>query len=421
MTTTDDRPDPTRSAADRPGAAPPGDGPLTGLRVLDVSTILAGPLCCQILGDFGAEVIKIEHPTAGDSMRGHGKSRDGHPLWWKEISRNKRTVGLSLSAPEGAALLLRLAARADVLVENFRPGTLERWGVGPQELHRVNPGLVIARITGFGQTGPYAGRAGFGTLAEAMSGFAHLTGAADGPPSLPAFGLADSICGIAASSAVMMALWHRDRTSGAGQVIDMSLLEPIMTAVGPGPTVYDQLGIVEQRNGNRSVNNAPRNTYRTSDGAWVAVSTSAQAIAERVLRLVGHPEVIDEPWFRTGAGRAGHADELDAYVGGWIAARTRAQVTRAFTEAGAAVAPVYDARDIVEDPHVRATDMVTTVDDPDLGPMRMHNVMWRMSGTPGRVRFTGRALGADTDSLLVDECGCDPAELADLRARHIVA
>ncbi|WP_431897072.1 CaiB/BaiF CoA transferase family protein [Micromonospora haikouensis] len=398
----------------------PADGPLAGLRVLDASTILAGPLCCQILGDFGADVVKIEHPTAGDSMRGHGKAKDGHPLWWKEISRNKRTIGLSLSAPEGAALLLRLAARADVLVENFRPGTLERWGIGPAQLHAVNPGLVIARITGFGQTGPYASRAGFGTLAEAMSGFAHLTGAADGPPTLPAFGLADSICGIAASSAVLMALRHRDRT-GEGQVVDLSLLEPIMTAVGPGPTVYDQLGVVEQRNGNRSVNNAPRNTYRTSDGAWVAVSTSAQAIAERVLRLVGHPEVIDEPWFRTGAGRAGHADELDGYVGGWIAQRTRDEVSRAFTEAGAAVAPVYSARDIAEDPHVRATEMLTTVDDADLGPVRMHNVMWRMSATPGRIRFTGRPLGADTESLLIDELGCDPAEIADLRARHIVA
>ncbi|SCL20864.1 Crotonobetainyl-CoA:carnitine CoA-transferase CaiB [Micromonospora pallida] len=397
------------------------DGPLAGVRVLDVSTILAGPLCCQILGDFGADVIKIEHPTAGDSMRGHGKSKNGQPLWWKEISRNKRTVGLSLSAPEGAALLLRLAENADVLVENFRPGTLERWGVGPAELHRVNPRLIIARITGFGQTGPYAGRAGFGTLAEAMSGFAHLTGAADGPPTLPAFGLADSICGIAASSAVMMALWHRDRNGGTGQVIDLSLLEPIMAAVGPGPTVYDQLGIVEHRHGNRSTNNAPRNTYRTRDGTWVAVSTSAQAIAERVLRLVGHPEVIEQPWFRTGAGRAAHADELDKYVGDWIGARTREQVSRAFTEAGAAVAPVYDARDIVEDPHVRETGMVTVVDDPDLGPMRMHNVMWRMSATPGRIRFTGRAPGADTDSLLIDELGCDPAEIAGLRDRDIVS
>ncbi|MEV0394418.1 CaiB/BaiF CoA transferase family protein [Polymorphospora rubra] len=403
-----------------------GDGPLEGLRVLDISTILAGPLCCQILGDFGADVVKVEHPVAGDSMRGHGSAKDGHPLWWKEISRNKRTIGLNLSAPDGAALLLRLAERADVLVENFRPGTLERWGIGPAELHRVNPRLVIVRITGFGQTGPYAARAGFGTLAEAMSGFAHLTGAPDGPPTLPAFGLADSICGIAASSAVMMALWHRDRpgagdTAGTGQVIDMNLLEPIMTAVGPGPTVYDQLGVVGTRNGNRSVNNAPRNTYRTKDGAWVAVSTSAQTIAERVLHLVGHPEVIDEPWFRTGAGRAAHADELDGYVGAWIGERTRDEVADAFAAVGAAVAPVYTAQDIVEDPHVQATEMITTVDDPDLGPMRMHNVMWRMTRTPGRIRFTGRAPGADTESLLVDELGCDPSEIADLRSRQIVA
>ena len=406
-----------------PGNRPPapGDGPLEGLRVLDVSTILAGPLCCQILGDFGAEVIKVEHPTAGDSMRGHGGSKDGHPLWWKEISRNKRTIGLSLSTPPGAELLLRLAETADVLVENFRPGTLERWGIGPAELHRVNPRLVLVRITGFGQTGPYASRAGFGTLAEAMSGFAHLTGDADGPPTLPAFGLADSICGIAASSAVMMALWRRDTTGGSGQVIDMNLLEPIMTAVGPGPTVYDQLGLVEHRHGNRSTNNSPRNTYQTRDGEWVAVSTSAQAIAERVLRLVGHPEVIDEPWFRTGAGRAAHADELDGYVGGWIGERTRDEVAHAFAEAGAAVAPVYTAKDIVEDPHVRATGMVTVVDDPDLGPMRMHNVMWRMSGTPGRIRFTGRSLGADTETLLIDELGYDPAQIAELRAGGVVA
>lgn len=396
------------------------DGPLTGLRVLDVSTILAGPLCCRILGDHGADVIKVEHPTAGDGMRGHGLSKDGHPLWWKEISRNKRAIGLSLSHPDGAAILLRMAEKADVLVENFRPGTLERWGIGPSELHRVNPGLVIVRVTGFGQTGPYASRAGFGTLAEAMSGFAHLTGDGNGPPTLPAFGLADSICGIAASSAAMMALWHRERT-GEGQVIDMNLLEPIMTAVGPGPTVYDQLGVVEQRHGNRSTNNAPRNTYQTSNGEWVAVSTSAQTIAERVLRLVGHPEVIDQPWFRTGRERAEHADELDAYVGEWIGKRTRDEVTRAFTEAGAAVAPVYSAKDIVDDPHVRATEMLTSAVDPVLGPMLMQNVMWRMSATPGRIRFTGRDLGADTEELLVDELGCDPAEVTELRARAIVA
>ncbi|MGW4420655.1 CaiB/BaiF CoA transferase family protein [Streptosporangium sp. NPDC004631] len=398
------------------------DGPLEGLRVVDASTILAGPLCAQILGDFGADVVKIEHPTAGDGMRGHGRSKDGHPLWWKEISRNKRTVGLSLSAPEGAEIFLRLVEGADVLIENFRPGTLERWGLGPDRLHEVNPALVVVRITGFGQRGPYAARAGFGTLAEAMSGFAHLTGEADAPPTLPAFGLADSICGIAASSAAMMALWERERhPDRRGQIVDMSLLEPIMTAVGPSPTVYQQLGIVEERHGNRSTNNAPRNTYRTSDGHWVAVSTSAQTIAERVMRLVGHPEVIGEPWFASGAGRAAHAGPLDGMVGEWIAGRTREEVVAEFTAAGAAVAPVYSSRDLVEDRHVRETEMLTVADDADLGPLLMHNVMWRMSRTPGRIRFTGRALGADTEQVLVGELGCDPQELTDLRAREIVA
>ncbi|NEA15398.1 CaiB/BaiF CoA transferase family protein [Streptomyces halstedii] len=398
-----------------------GAGPLRGIRVIDASTILAGPLCAQLLGDFGADVVKIEHPVAGDGMRGHGESKDGVPLWWKEISRNKRTVGLSLSDPDGAALFRRLVETADILVENFRPGTLERWGLGPDVLHEINPGLVIVRITGFGQSGPYASRAGFGTLAEAMSGFAHLTGEADGPPTLPAFGLADTICGIAASSAATMALYHRDRDPlRRGQVVDMSLIEPIMAAVGPSPTVYDQLGIVSRRHGNRSTNNAPRNTYRTRDGHWVAVSTSAQKIAERVMELIGHQEVVDEAWFATGAGRAEHADLLDDLVGGWIAERTREGVIAEFTAAGAAVAPVYDARDLVEDPHIRDTGMLTTVEDDDFGPLLMHNVMWRMSGTPGRIRFTGRHLGADTDEVLTGELGVSETELTDLRRRRVV-
>ncbi len=397
-----------------------GDGPLAGLRVIDVSTVLAGPLCTQILGDFGADVIKIEHPLAGDSMRGHGRAKDGVSLWWKEISRNKRTIGLSLSCPEGAEVFRKLAATADVVVENFRPGTLERWGLGPDVLFAGSPGLVLVRVTGFGQTGPYAARPGFGTLAEAMSGFAHLTGQSDGPPTLPAFGLADSICGIAASSAVSMALLARQINGGKGQVIDMSLLEPIMTAVGPGPTVYQQTGEVGMRHGNRSTYNAPRNTYRTMDGSWVAVSTSAQVIAERVMRLVGHPEVIDEPWFRTGGQRVQHADLLDDMVGGWIAERTRDEVVSAFEDAGAAIAPVYTARDLVEDEHVRATSMLTTVEDDDLGEVLMHNVMWRMSETPGRIRFSGRPLGADTDEVL-GPLGYDADTLTDLRGRQVIA
>ncbi|WP_234027945.1 CaiB/BaiF CoA transferase family protein [Pseudonocardia dioxanivorans] len=409
---------------DGPASVGTAAGPLAGIRVIDASTILAGPLCCQILGDYGADVVKIEHPVAGDSMRGHGRSKDGVPLWWKEISRNKRTIGLSLSDPAGAAVFKELAATADVVVENFRPGTFERWGLGPDVLHELNPGLILVRVTGFGQTGPYAARAGFGTLAEAMSGFAHLTGQPDGPPTLPAFGLADSIAGIAASSAVAMALFARDNAPGdergRGQVIDMSLLEPILAAVGPGPTVFDQLGEIGTRNGNRSSNNAPRNTYRTKDDRWVAVSTSAQRVAERVMELVGHPEVIAEPWFATGAQRAEHADLLDRYVGDWIAARTRDEVAEAFAAAGAAVAPIYDASDIVSDPHVRATEMITKVEDPDLGPMAMHNVMWRMSRTPGSIRFTGRPPGADTDELLVGELGMDPDAVAELRERGVV-
>ncbi|WP_199435514.1 CaiB/BaiF CoA transferase family protein [Qaidamihabitans albus] len=392
--------------------------PLEGLRVIDASTILAGPLCAQILGDYGADVIKVEHPTHGDNMRGHGHSKNGVPLWWKEISRNKRTVALDLKSEQGAEVFRRLAGTADVVIENFRPGTLERWGLGPEVLREDNPDLVVVRVTGFGQTGPYAERPGFGTLAEAMSGFADLTGEPDGPPTLPAFGLADSICGISASSAVMMALWHRERR-GRGQVIDMNILQPIMTAVGPAPTVYQQLGIIEERHGNRSTNNAPRNTYRTADGGWVAISTSAQRIAERVLHLVGHPEVIDEPWFASGHGRAEHADELDAYVGDWIAQRNRQEVLDAFTDAGAAIAAVYDAKDLTLDPHVRETQMLREVPDDDLGSVLQHDVLWRLTESPGRIRFTGRAIGADTDEVLTT-LGYDDQQIAELKQNGVI-
>lgn len=395
--------------------------PLEGLRVVDASTILAGPLCCQILGDFGADVIKIEHPVYGDSMRGHGHSKDGVPLWWKEISRNKRTLGLNLGTPAGSEVFAELVKSADVVVENFRPGTLERWGLSPERLHELNPGLVIVRLTGFGQTGPYSTRPGFGTLAEAMSGFAYLTGSPDGPPTLPAFGLADSICGIAASSAALMALRHRDINGGQGQVIDLSILEPIMTAVGPSPTAYQQLGIIEERHGNRSTNNAPRNTYRTRDGHWVAVSSSAQSVAERIMTLVGHPELLDEPWFAAGHGRAAHAELIDGYVAEWIGQRDREEVLAEFERVGGAVAPIYSAQDIVADPHIRETEMLVEVPDDDLGSLLMHNVMWRMSETPGSIRFTGRPLGADTDDILERELGYSAERVQTLRDEGVIA
>lgn len=393
-------------------------GALAGLRVLDAATLFAGPLAATLLGDFGAEVIKIEHPK-GDPVRHHGHSKNGINLWWKMISRNKRAITLNLSSTEGQELLKQLVKQSDVLIENFRPGTLERWNIGPTVLHAINPGLVIARVTGFGQIGPYKNRPGFGTLAEAMSGFAAMTGKPDGPPTLPPFGLADGITGLALSSAIMFALNARQRT-GHGQVIDMALIEPILTVLGPQPTWYDQLGVIQERRGNRSSNNAPRNVYRTADQRWVAISTSAQNIAERVMQLVGHPEVIREPWFASGAERAKHADLLDEMVGGWIAQRPFPEVVAAFEAAQAAVAPIYDIAQILDDPQYQALESITTVEDPELGPLKMQNVMFRMSDTPGTIKWTGKQRGADNGAIFGELLGLRADELHALAEKGVL-
>ena len=349
----------------------------------------------------------------------HVYRKGGSSLWWKMIGRNKRTITLYLGAPDGQAIMKDLVREADVLIESFRPGTLERWNLGPDVLHAINPRLVITRVTGFGQFGPYSGRPGFGTLAEAMSGFAAMTGEPDGPPTLPPFGLADGITALTTAAATMFALRGRD-TTGRGQVVDMAIIEPILTILGPQPLWYDQLGIVQERRGNRSVNNAPRNTYRTADGRWVAISTSAQSIAERVMRLVGHPEVIDEPWFASGAERAAHAEELDAMVGAWIGAHPLDYVIREFEAAEAAVAPIYDIRHIMEDPQFKALDTITTVQDPELGPLKMQNVLFRLSETPGAIKWPGRNPGADNDDVYQGMLGMSDGRVADLKARGVI-
>lgn len=393
-------------------------GALDGLTVIDLSTLFAGPMAAMHLGDMGARVIKVEHPQRPDPSRGHGPSKDGQNLWWKTLGRNKQTVAIDLHTDAGREAVLRLAETADVIIENFRPGTLERWGLGYAELSARNPGLVLARVTGFGQVGPYRSRPGFGTLAEAMSGFAASTGEPDGPPLLPPFGLADGIASLATAYAVMVALHSRGRT-GRGQEVDVAIIEPILAMLGPQITRWDQLGTVQERLGNRSANNSPRNIYRTADGSWVAVSTSAQSIAERVMVLVGRPELIDEPWFATGAERARHAEELDDAVGAWIGARTREEVVAAFEEAEAAIAPVYDAHDIVEDPHLRALGTIHEIEDPDLGPMLMQGPLFRLSGDEPVIAFTGRSPGADTDAVL-GGLGFSEEEIARMRAEGAV-
>lgn len=393
-------------------------GPLAGLKVLDAATIYAGPFAATLLGDFGAEVIKVEHPR-GDPLRTHGAQKDGVGIWWKQLSRNKRNITLNLSTADGQDLLLRLARGADVLIENFRPGVMERWGLGYDRLSEANPGLVMLRATGFGQFGPYSERPGFGTLAESMSGFAAMTGWPDGPPTLPPFGLADGIAGLAGAFTVMNALYHRDARGGRGQVIDLAIIEPILMVLGAQATAFDALGLVPQRTGNRSANNAPRNTYMTRDARWVAISTSANTVAERVMRLVGHPEVTEQPWFGNQAERARHGDLLDGMVAEWMAERDYEDVVTSFEAAGAAVAPVYDITQIVTDPQFQALGTFLRLPDEELGSVLLQNVFARMTNTPGRVRWPGRRLGHDNASVYA-ELGVSSSEQARLAAAGVL-
>lgn len=391
---------------------------LDDLVVLDVATLFAGPSAATIMGDFGADVIKIEHPKRPDSARTHGQKKNGVGLWWKILGRNKRAITLDLSNAQGREVFLELVKKADVVIENFRPGTLEKWNLGYDVLAEANPRIVLTRVTGFGQFGPRAKEPAFGTIAEAMSGFAYSTGQPDGPPTLPPLALADNISGLAAVIATMTALHARERT-GHGQVIDLAIIEPIMAMLGAQVTVFDQLGIVTERKGNRSENNAPRNTYRTADGDWVAISTSAHSIAARVMELVGRPDFLEQPWFNDGFQRAQHADELDEAVGAWIAERPTAVVVKSFAEAEAALAVVNNASQVITDPQYLAIGAIATIDDEDLGPVRMPNVLFRMSDTPGEIKHTGRGHGADTDAVL-GELGFTAEQIDDMRANGAI-
>ncbi|AEW98583.1 CaiB/BaiF CoA transferase family protein [Streptantibioticus cattleyicolor] len=392
-------------------------GPLSGIRVLDAATLVAAPLAGCLLADYGAEVLKVEHPR-GDPIRTFGARKDDVSLWWKLLGRNKDCVSLDLSTPEGQEIFRRLAGEADVVIENFRPGTFEKWGLDYDTLSAENPGLVMARVTGYGQSGPYARRPGFGTAVEALSGVAAMTGDPHGPPVLPSFPMGDGVTGVMTAFAVLTALRARDR-DGHGQVVDVSLWESLLSVVGAYPTVHAALGTVPERRGNRSAGNAPRNTYRTKDGGWVAVSAPSRRIAERVMRLVGRPDLAEQPWFGTGTGRKEHVEEIDEAVAAWVGARDRDDVVRAFEEAEAVVAPVYDFADVAADPHLAHREALIDLPDPELGSVRLQNVPFRLSRTPGAVRHAGGRLGGD-NARVYGALGVDEDRVAELHREGVV-
>lgn len=378
-------------------------GALAGVRVVDMATLIAAPGAARHLADFGAEVIKVESP-AGDGTRNYGWPHpdDGVALFWKQVGRNKRTVVLDAKTEAGLGALRGLIERSDVLIENLRPGTLERLGLDPADLLAANPGLVVLRVSGFGQDGPYAGRPGFATLAEAMGGFAALNGEPDGAPLLPPVALTDEVTALVGAFAVMVALRHRDAT-GEGQVVDVSLLETMVQLLGPLPAVWAQRGELQPRLGSGIPYSVPRGTYRCADGVWVAVSTSAESIAARVLGLLG---VADDPRFADFDGRVRHRRELDEVVAAWVGARPSTEVLAAFTGAEAAIAPVYSVADLMTDPHVVARGTFVEVDG-----VTMPGPAARLGRTPGTVRHAGRAAGADTEAVLAEVLAEPPRRL----------
>jgi crotonobetainyl-CoA:carnitine CoA-transferase CaiB-like acyl-CoA transferase len=372
------------------------------------------------LGEFGAEVVKVEQPGSGDPMRTWGDRRDGIGLVWKSVSRNKRCVTLDLRQPDGQRLFHRLLDVSDVLVVGNRPSALVRWGIDWESVHAAHPHVVMLHITGYGRGGPASDRPGYGTLAEAMSGFAHLTGQPDGPPTLPPFMLADGVAAQSATYAVMMALYHRDVRGGEGQLVDVNLVEPLARLIESAPLAHDQLGVVPQRAGNRLPASAPRNAYLTADDRWLAISSASPTIAVRVYRAIDRPDLAEDPDYVDPVRRQERALEVDELVAKWVGQRTLDEAMAAFRAAEVAAAPVYDAQQLLADEHLRARGTFLTIDDPDLGPMTVQAPVAQLSGTPGRVEHLGRALGADNDAVYGDLLGLGPDELAALRDAAVI-
>ncbi|MGB6103781.1 MAG: CoA transferase [Pusillimonas sp.] len=393
-------------------------GALSDLRVLDISNFMAGPTAAMYLGDFGADVIKIEHPR-GDGFRHWGPTRKGDPLFWKMLSRNKRCITLNMSKPEGANLLKELVKISDVIVENFTPGVMERWGLSYAELSSINPRLIMLSISAFGQTGPYANRPGFGTLAEAMSGYAYINGQEDGPPTLPSFGLADGLAGLNGAFGVLAALHHRE-LSGAGQHVDASLYEPLLTLLGPQVIEYDQLKIIQTRLGSRLPFSAPRNVYLTGDEKYLSMSCSAQSVFERTMQAIGRPELIADPRFIDNRKRGENVAQIDNIIGEWVRQHTLDEAMGVMLAHGAAAAPVYSVADVVADEHFQARQSIVSVDDPVLDKVRMQAPTPRLSKTPGAINFPGPNLGQHNSEVYGELLGLDTKALDGLAAKQVI-
>ncbi|MGI9521585.1 MAG: CaiB/BaiF CoA transferase family protein [Hyphomicrobiaceae bacterium] len=387
---------------------PDASSSLAGMRVLDLSRLVSGNIVTHLLADHGAEVIKVERPGTGDDLRNW--TTKGHSVHWKVYCRNKKSITLDLRQDEGKKILLSLVERMNILVENFKPGTLEKWGIGPDELHARNPKLIIVRVSGWGQTGLYAHKPGFGSLVEAMSGFAAMNGFGDRPPVLPPLALADMIAGLYGSFAVLAATRHIELGGGQGQVIDLPLFDPIYSILGPIAAQYRLTGEIPERTGSRSNQTAPRNAYRTKDGKYVALSASMQAMSERLFTTIGMPELIDDPKYKTNTDRVANNDELDPIVGDFMASRTQAELLDLFEKADVTVGPVADIEQLMDHPYINDRAIIVDVPDADMGRMPMHNVIPRMSGSPAALRSPAPELGQHNREIY-SELGIEQTEL----------
>ena len=398
-------------------------GPLSGLRVLDLSIIVAGGTASSLLADFGAEVVKIERPGTGDPLRNWGPFANGVSLWWKVHSRNKKSITLDLGVPEGQDLLKELAAKTDILIEGFRPGAMERWGLGPDELQAVNPKLVMLRYSGFGQSGPYKDRPGFGTIAECMSGFVGMTGFQDTPPVLPPIPLADEIAGVFGAMAGMMALYHRDasiNSSAKGQVVDVSLFEPLFRLCIPHITMFDMLGINRERVGNDFPDAAPRSLYKTADNQWLGLSATSQSTFEGLAKAMGMEDLLERTEFKDNAARLENRESLNDELNSWLGQRNLKETMDQLIPAGGVVGPVYDAAQIMEDPHFHSRQDIIDIDDPELGQTKMLGVVPKFSETPGAVEHAGPKVGEHNRHIYSSWLGLDEEKLTELNRQGTI-